>query len=398
MGKPVSGAHAPNVLVSGWRSIPHSYAVVCQYQCLELLRRGAALRLFFQDLPYYNPSWQATEGLYSAQAEAALRAIPPLPADLRADAELRIEFPYDLLRPARAARTSVYGTAEFLSVPAGYIAERMGVAEAQKRNGFSILTPSNWSKQGFVRSGVAPADVAVLPHGFDPTVFRPATPARRAQSRAALGFSPDDFVFFNTGTMTTNKGLRFLLPAFAELAQARPRVRLLLKGLDSMFSSKDFFDEQFGELEPVVAGAVRSRIRYLGEPLSFVEMARLYQASDCYVAPYVAEGFNIPVLEAAACGLPVICTDGGPTDDFVTEDFALKIASTLEPLQVPEIPDAMGLLPDREHLAHLMLCVTDDPEFRDSARNAGPTYVGERYTWAKIVDRLLPYLLTGRLD
>jgi len=371
--------------------------VVCQYLCLELLRRGAELRLFFQDLPYYNPSWQAMEGLYGAEAEAALRAIPSPPAELTADAELRIEFPYDLLRPARAARTSVFGTSEFLSVPPGYVKERMNVAEAQKRNGFGILTPSNWSKQGFVRSGVAPADVAVLPHGFDPMVFQPVTPERRAQIRVQLGFAPDDFVFFNTGTMTSNKGLRFLLPAFAQLAQARPQARLLLKGLDSLFSSKNLLDEQLGGLPPAVAGVVGSRIRYLGEPLSFAEMARLYQASDCYVAPYVAEGFNMPVLEAAACGVPVICTDGGPTDDFVTEDFALKIASTLEPLQVPGIPEAMGLLPDQEHLAHLMLCATDDAEFREAARASGPKYVGERFTWAKVVDQLLPYLLSGRI-
>jgi glycosyltransferase involved in cell wall biosynthesis len=113
------------------------------------------------------------------------------------------------------------------------------------------------------------------------------------------------------------------------------------------------------------------------------------------VSPYQAEGFNMPVLEAAACGLPVICTAGGPTDDFVTEDFALQIASTLEHVAVANTPRAMGLIPDLEHLVHLMLCVIDDAEFRESARAAGPKYVGERFTWAKVVDRLLPIILPG---
>jgi hypothetical protein len=93
--------------------------------------------------------------------------------------------------------------------------------------------------------------------------------------------------------------------------------------------------------------------------------------------------------------LPVICTAGGSTDDFVTEDFALQIASTLEPLVVSNAPQAMGMIPDLEHLVHLMLCVTDDAEFRESARVAGPAYVGERFTWSKVVDRLLPVILAG---
>ena len=382
-------------LVSGWRSIPHSYAVVGEYLCLELLRRTPRLRLFFQDIPYFNPSWQASAGLHSAESDAALRSIPPPPAGLSADAELRVEYPYDLLRPARAARTTVFGTAEYLSVPPSFFAGGVSASEAQKRSGFAVLTPSNWSKQGFIRSGMAPENVTVLTLGFDPAVFQPVTQERRARIRAEIGFSPDDFVFYHAGSMSLNKGLRFLLPAFASLAQTHPHARLLLKGLDSLYSSKQVFEAQLGSLAPDVARAVTSRLRYVGERLSYADMARLYQASDCYVSSYVGEGFNMPVLEAAACGLPVICTAGGPTDDFVTEDFALQIASTLEPVAVSSVPQAMGLIPDQEHLAHLMLCAIDDAEFRELARTAGPKYMGERYTWAKVVDRLLPIILPG---
>ena len=238
--------------------------------------------------------------------------------------------------------------------------------------------------------------MTVLPLGFDPLVFEPVTQEHRARIRAEMGISPGDFVFYHAGSMSLNKGLRFLLPAFARLAQIHPHAQLLLKGLDSLYSSRQSFEAQFGGLAPEVAHAVASRLRYVGDRLSYAGMARLYQASDCYISPYVGEGFNMPALEAAACGLPVICTAGGPTDDFVTEDFALQIASTLEPVAVSNTPHAMGLLPDLEHLVHLMLCVIDDAEFRESARTAGPKYVGERFTWAKVVDRLLPIILPER--
>jgi glycosyltransferase involved in cell wall biosynthesis len=383
-----------DILVSGWRSIHHSYAVVNQFLCLELLRRAPAVRLYFHDVPYYDPSWQAKTGLFSAEAEQALRSIPPPPADLEADAEFRIAFPYDLLRPSRSVRTAVFGTAEFLHVSPDCIAGSL--AQAQRNSGFPLLTPSTWSKRGLVRSGVDGDSVFVVPHGFDPEIFRPATPAQREQFRREMGFAADDCVFLSVGAMTASKGLQFLLPAFARLLEIRPQSRLVLKGVDGLYLSSRYLEDQIGHLDPGVAAAIRSRLSYLGEDLSFEKMARLYQASDCYVSPYVAEGFNMPVMEAAACGLPVICTAGGSTDDFVTEDFALQISSTLEPWPVHNIPNAVGLVPDLEHLVHLMLCVTDDLEFRESARIAAPKHLGERFTWAKIVDRLLPILIDGR--
>ncbi len=53
----------------------------------------------------------------------------------------------------------------------------------------------------------------------------------------------------------------------------------------------------------------------------------------------------------------------------------------------------MGLIPDLPHLVELMLRVTDDAAFRALAREAGPKWVMERFTWEKVADRLLQVLL-----
>src|SRR5262249_24096182 len=162
---------------------------------------------------------------------------------------------------------------------------------------------SNWSKQGFVASGLAPDDVVVQPLGFDPQIFAPVGKEERARIRAEMRIAPDEFVLYHTSAMTPNKGLNILLPAFAQLVEQRPHARLLLKGSDALYASKHFADQSLQALGRETAEKVLSRVHYVGEEMSTAQMARLYHAADCYVSSYLAEGFNLPVLEAAACGL-----------------------------------------------------------------------------------------------
>jgi glycosyltransferase involved in cell wall biosynthesis len=118
----------------------------------------------------------------------------------------------------------------------------------------------------------------------------------------------------------------------------------------------------------------------------------LYQMADIYISPYRAEGFNIPVLEAAACGVPVICTKGGPTDDFVADAFALRIES--KKFRFPSEEQAMSQLePNLEHLIALMTAVIQDKSWRGAAAAAAPAHVGRHYTWDIVVDALVQGLL-----
>jgi glycosyltransferase involved in cell wall biosynthesis len=122
-------------------------------------------------------------------------------------------------------------------------------------------------------------------------------------------------------------------------------------------------------------------------------MAELYNAADAYACPYMAEGFNLPALEAAACGVPVICTKGGPTDEFLGEDSALFIASdvgeTTFESAISETPQrGVRLMPDADHLAKLMDRVVSDDAIGDRARR-GASGLAERTTWPHSLDRLM---------
>jgi glycosyltransferase involved in cell wall biosynthesis len=377
-----------HLLVEGWRFLPHSYAIVNQYQLLGLLDAPAPagpLEIFHRDVPFVRPHWRPVAGLFPAADEKRLAALPPPPPDLVPDAVLRMAFPYDL-SPA-AARLCVFATAESSHVPK----ERFlgGRTLCDLSDELRLVTPSHWSRQGFLRNGADPAHVLVVPHGADPALFHPLPEAERAALRAQLGW--DGFVFLSIGAMTPNKGIDLLLHAFVRLAETFPDARLVLKGLDALYPSRDLLLGQCQRLSPAEAALLQPRLLYLSDNLTFAEMARLYQAADAYVCPYLAEGFNLPALEAVACGLLTICTAGGPTDDFTDDGCSLRVNSRREPFSPAPGAGVIGerLRPDIEHLLHQMRVALMSPDLLARARVAGPALCRGRFTWEHAAAGLL---------
>lgn len=375
-----------HLIVEGWRFFPHSYAIVNQFQCLEMLKHKD-LMLYHRDLPFLNPNWTPVTRLFNEDAELKLRTIPSPPEDLDGDVLFRIGYPYDF-RKSPLSKTFVFGTSEW-----GVIYDRMlwgniPLQEVLKDSDVGIIVPSNWSKCGFVRSGAEPDRITVIPHGVDPRIFKPAEDLERTVLREKFGWY-NSFVFLNIGAMTGNKGIIILLKAFAEIATHYSDVKLVLKGMDSLYSSKKLLTDIKNRLSSSELDIIVPRVEYLGGTFSFADIACLYQAADCYVSPYLAEGFNMPALEGAACGLPVICTEGGPTDDFVTESFALRIKSELKEYMENGCINRLLLMPDIRHLITLMKEVIEDSAWRNNAHISGPVYVNQKFTWEHVTRQLL---------
>ena len=372
------------LLVEGWRNIAHSYAIVNQFQCLELLKIQD-LRLIHRDVPYYGEHWEQTRGLFPPAAEAAIGAMPGAEEGAAADAVLRISFPYNCAA-SKYRRTGVFGTSEFGYVPDDYLVPQRPLRALASASDIVFLVPSKWSRNGFLRSGASPSQVEVVPHGVDPAIYCPADAPLAGRAEAGT------FTYLTVGSMSPNKGLPLLLKAFAAVTQKYAHARLVAKGLGALYPSRDLKDLALNQLTTGESYQVRDRLTYRGETLSFEQMADLYRSADAYVSPYTGEGFNLPVLEAAACGAVIICTQGGSTDDFTRPEFTLPIEATLREEQFA--PGARGLLlqPSFDHLVHQMMQAIESPQYCARARMAGPAFVTGHFTWRHAVERLVKVL------
>jgi glycosyltransferase involved in cell wall biosynthesis len=379
------GRMAPkNILIEGWRGINHSYALVNQFQLLEL-RKRPELALFHRDLPFYRPEWNEARNHsgFSATQRAAIDAIPRYESQA-VDAVYRIAFPYRVYG-AESSKIYCFGTAEYQRLGPDHFYRGSEANAAYSNNSVKIVAPSNWSRAGFLASGYGPDDVIVVPHGIDPATFHPLSAAERVEARKMFGLNGGQFAFLNVSAMTRNKGVDRLVSAFSLLRRKHPHALLLLKDQSNLYGlDAHVVLRQVQDADPrVFDGGILDSIKLVSRNLTLGELRALYGACDAYVSPYRAEGFNLPPLEAAACGTPIIVTAGGATDDYYHRSFALKIASARR----SEETVGVYLEPDLDSLVDCMETVLEQKD-RNLDRLQGAEWIKESFSWSNVARRL----------
>lgn len=303
------------------------------------------------------------------------------------DVTVRHQWPPNLAR-AGQGRVVTYQPWEYGSIPADWV-EPMNTLMDE------VWVPSTYVRDCFIRSGIDRDRVHVVPYGIDPVRFRPdALPIRLSTNKSTR--------FLFVGGAIPRKGIDTLLDAYTGTFSRDEDVCLVIKGL----GASTFYRGQAMErrIRMLSADASKPEIVYFESEVPASEMPGLFKACTCLVHPYRGEGFGLPILEAMACGLPVIVPDHGACLDFCDDTVAYLV-----PAHEVRLPDArVGDMPTVERgwwaevesqaLGATMRRVLDNPRAAASLGQRASDRVRVKFTWAaaaQIAIRRLSALARG---
>lgn len=212
-----------------------------------------------------------------------------------------------------------------------------------------VLADSEATKRDLIaRYGARPDRVTVAYPGLDPSVSRVDDPAEIARVKAKYGLEGAYLLYL--GTLQPRKNLSRLIAAYRQSACAWP---LVLAG------KRGWYYEQ-------LIKEAGNGVRFIGY-VDAADKAALLSGATAFAFPSLYEGLGFPVLEAMACGAPVLCSNTSSLPE-VAGDAALQV----DPLSVDEI--ASGLRR-----------ITLDADLRRTLIARG-WQQAQRFTWSACAD------------
>ncbi len=208
-----------------------------------------------------------------------------------------------------------------------------------------ITVPSSYAARSFVAEGISAEKLYIIPYGVRLDSFRPT-------DQPPLDALEVVFV----GQINLNKGIPYLLEAFARLRHPRKRLRLV------------------GAVQPEIRSLLHKMPLECVEFCGFAarrELAQYFSTSHALVLPSIDEGLALVQAEAMACGCPVIATTNTGAEDLFTdgkEGFIVPIR-------------------DPQALADRMQLLADDPQLQQRMRAAALERVQTLGGWKDYGDR-----------
>lgn len=188
-----------------------------------------------------------------------------------------------------------------------------------------ILVASSFTRDSLVENGIPLQSISVIPYGVDLERFRPAERVASPDPRLHLLF---------VGRINQRKGIKYLLQALRLLPPGLVRLTICGRVVDGLELFEPFVEQV--QIRPSVSEA---------------ELLAAYQQADLFVFPSVAEGFGQVLLEALACGLPVLSTTHTAAPDLISSGVEGFVVEPGRPdLLAEHITWAAGHRPELERM------------------------------------------------
>ena len=201
----------------------------------------------------------------------------------------------------------------------------------------------------------------VVPNGVELSRYNMLP--RFGSFREKWGIKSDESVILFLGRINFKKGLDLLIPAFAKIIEKKIKIKLIIAGPDNDYYKKKV--QQWINRADVNNDVIFTNMLHGNDVLS------AYVDADLFVLPSYSENFGIAVVEAMACGCPVVISN----HVNIWQEVDMANAGLVTRCNVNELFDAMQILLSNRQLRHDMGL-------------AGKMLVQKKYSWEKIASEL----------
>ena len=283
----------------------------------------------------------------------------------------------------------------------GYIANYQEILNALPL----ILVTSNWVKEMYVRDGINPDNIEVLPVGVDTDSFIPfkKDDPKILAVREALGIPADQLMVLTVGGDAASKGAQEVMQALAIIDSKAPDWKYVCK----VWPQPRTKAQNLLDLELATHLGINKNVTYETNTISRNFMPYLMGACDIYAAPSRLEGFGMPQVEAGACGKPVVSIKAmGMLDTLIHGEtaFLAGIARKIDISEVMlggesgfeeqhkvifKIPRTVDYRANVQDVARYLFQLMTDAPLREKMGQAGRARVVENFDYRVVAKRFL---------
>ncbi len=236
--------------------------------------------------------------------------------------------------------------------------------------------------------GYCSEKIQIIPHGVDTNMFNP-------DIKPNAQFTDSDFTFLYVGGyakgLADRKGLDIAYKAFCREFSKEEKVKFVAK-VTSIYNPQGYNPADV--LRSLDIPKDHATFRLITQDFGRrADLANLYKCADVFVAPSKAEAFNMPILEAMACGVPAITSSYGGQTDYVSEEngWLLKDLKEIDATDFYIYDWAKWKAPSETELRKKMrYCFENKEEVKVKGTKAAET--AKQWTWKSAAEKAVSLL------